>query len=921
MTEQLNIKKYDRQIRTYGLTASNKITQSTVYLYGLEGGLGTEVAKNITLTGVNKLVLIDKNRVDQLDIEFGYFYTEDDKDKNRVDVLQKKLFELNSSIKIECCNNNFNFSLIDDNSTVVLTNISCDEAIEINNIVREKGCKTVFSNAKGLGGLIFVDVQEHIVFDLTDNIFEPIEINNISKFGKIECDNHPFEIGDKIKFTDVKGKNLDFFDTYWKVNSKTRNSFTIVSYDFNIFPKRDFIFTNGICNYVSVPKTIVHNSLEYELGNLTIENDDKELSKVIIETILSFKDSLGMSYFDETKKLFQTSVLELAPVNSIIGGLVSTEVIKCVTNKYTPITQWMTYHDFDLIPKEKYTDNGSNQFSNHFGEELLDKLRNINIGMVGCGALGCEWLKNLALMGCGTKGNINVTDPDHIEKSNLSRQFLFRDENIGMSKSSAAKSKINDIYPKCNIESFNQMVSNDNKKFVDKFFSDKDIIINALDNTKSRRYVDSLCFNNNIALFESGTMGMKGNTQPVIPYMTETYSNSVDPPESKEYPLCTIKSFPTNINHTISWARDKFEFFTRAPTTVNNYIENPKYLNKLNQMEKNTAINDLNNFLHTYKCSKWEDCCKWAIDICMKEFNHDILQLLHCFPKDHMINDEKFWSKNKKCPSPLNIGKSYEFIFITTKLLCECNIIKDTFSIKDVKNYIQNSDITYNFTPKNVNIPKTDSEIRETISKETEILFDKTKIEKKIYFVQNFDKENDGHIKWIKEASNNRAKNYGIKEEDEYKTKGIVGNIIPAVISTTSTIVGLICMELYKYLQNSKKYNSYFLNMSNNIFVKSEPLSAPLVEVNNIKFNSWDKLDFDKNKLLASFIEFFEKKFKICIMMILCDCKIVYSKFIKSDINMSIKDILISKKLTGKDNNLQIITDDNSEIPLVNLKN
>ena len=49
MTEQLNIKKYDRQIRTYGLNASNKITQSTVYLYGLEGGLGTEVGKNITL--------------------------------------------------------------------------------------------------------------------------------------------------------------------------------------------------------------------------------------------------------------------------------------------------------------------------------------------------------------------------------------------------------------------------------------------------------------------------------------------------------------------------------------------------------------------------------------------------------------------------------------------------------------------------------------------------------------------------------------------------------------------------------------------------------------------------------------------------------------------------------------------------------
>lgn len=48
--------------------------------------------------------------------------------------------------------------------------------------------------------------------------------------------------------------------------------------------------------------------------------------------------------------------------------------------------------------------------------------------MVGCGALGCEYLKNFALMGvaCGPKGLITVTDNDNIELSNLNRQFLFR---------------------------------------------------------------------------------------------------------------------------------------------------------------------------------------------------------------------------------------------------------------------------------------------------------------------------------------------------------------------------------------------------------------------------------------------------------------------------------------------------------------
>lgn len=52
---------------------------------------------------------------------------------------------------------------------------------------------------------------------------------------------------------------------------------------------------------------------------------------------------------------------------------------------------------------------------------------------MGAGALGCEFLKNFAMMGiaCGDAGLVTVTDDDVIEKSNLSRQFLFRNWHIG----------------------------------------------------------------------------------------------------------------------------------------------------------------------------------------------------------------------------------------------------------------------------------------------------------------------------------------------------------------------------------------------------------------------------------------------------------------------------------------------------------
>ncbi len=63
--------------------------------------------------------------------------------------------------------------------------------------------------------------------------------------------------------------------------------------------------------------------------------------------------------------------------------------------------------------------------------------------MVGAGAIGCELLKNYAMLGVGTgkatkdkhAGQIVLTDPDIIEVSNLSRQFLFREKHLRKPKS------------------------------------------------------------------------------------------------------------------------------------------------------------------------------------------------------------------------------------------------------------------------------------------------------------------------------------------------------------------------------------------------------------------------------------------------------------------------------------------------------
>jgi ubiquitin-activating enzyme E1 len=80
-----------------------------------------------------------------------------------------------------------------------------------------------------------------------------------------------------------------------------------------------------------------------------------------------------------------------------------------------------------------------------FGRSLQQQLQGLKLFLVGAGALGCEFLKNFAMMGigCGSeRGLVTVTDDDVIEKSNLSRQFLFRNWHIGRWEVCAAPARV-----------------------------------------------------------------------------------------------------------------------------------------------------------------------------------------------------------------------------------------------------------------------------------------------------------------------------------------------------------------------------------------------------------------------------------------------------------------------------------------------
>ena len=141
---------------------------------------------------------------------------------------------------------------------------------------------------------------------------------------------------------------------------------------------------------------------------------------------------------------------DLSPVNAFMGGFVGQEVLKACSGKFGPLYQHLYFDALEALPSTLPSEEDcapSNPPARHdgqiavFGRPFQAKIENQRQFLVGAGAIGCEMLKNWAMMGLATgpKGRIVVTDLDTIEKSNLNRQFLFRPKDVGSFKSEAGR--------------------------------------------------------------------------------------------------------------------------------------------------------------------------------------------------------------------------------------------------------------------------------------------------------------------------------------------------------------------------------------------------------------------------------------------------------------------------------------------------
>jgi len=930
--------EYSRLIGAIGKQALEKLQANSVLISGMKG-LGVEIAKNLALMGVKKLTIHDTEAVRIRDLSANFFLTESDVGRNRAQAVRAKLQELNGRCELTVLEGPVTDAVVTQFRIIVLTdNKSRVELTRLCEAAHAAGVAVIAADCWGVFGYCFVDLGTN--HEITDRTGERPKTGYLASFshktGMCVCiDRHDLEDGMVVRLTELVGFDGSVNGREFKVSVLDPFIFSIGNAAENApgdYVKAGLFEEVKQVSHVSFESFATQLSRPLNIWEYLVPIDHSKMMSapqhmLLMLALLDFRAAHGGALprnhdmadtlevlqlarninaqqvrhvedqIDESllTRLAKVSRGDLGAMAATFGGVIAQEVIKASSGKYMPIRQWCFFDAVEVLPAteeslsasssaiEDYMEEGTRYDGQIavFGKRMQQTLLDLRYFLVGAGAIGCEMLKNWAVMGmgCGPKGQIVITDNDIIEISNLNRQFLYRSADVSHSKSETAARAVLSMNPHMRVKAYTTKVCPETEDvFNDEFWSSLTGVCNALDNIHARLYVDSKCVFYGKSLLESGTLGTKGNTQVMVPHLTQTYGETTDP-EPKEVAKCLLHSFPSNIEHCLQWARELLfegEFVVNCEE-VNAYITKGEqaYISSLSDLERKKKLEILAKILLEPQRT-FDDCVEWARLLYETWYVRAPAQLLHTFPltaKDSA--GQPFWQGTRRPPKAVAFNPQDEahvdFIVASAHLRAyTLGIIPSELKTSELPKLRERAivvaakmvlppwqpqdGVKIAYDPDKEKKESATTDVSAEDDRQVQYILSNLPSAQQVKAarsallkVLDFEKDDDRnfHIDFVHSSASLRAVAYDIPVVPRLQAKLIAGKIIPAIVTTTALVAGLVCLELFKLVQNVRvigHYRNAFCNLAIPLFNLSEPVPPVSHKFKKQTFTTWDSV-------------------------------------------------------------------------------
>ncbi|KAJ3800913.1 hypothetical protein GGU11DRAFT_325828 [Lentinula aff. detonsa] len=303
--------RYDRQIRLWGIEAQQRMRNATILVVKLKG-TATETIKNIVLAGIGKLIIVDADDVEEVDLGAGFFFCDDDVGKKRVDAAKARIENLNPLVTVEIVPNfdvldNQNFeSTVNGVDLVCITDWDRDDLIRLNNICRRLRKPFYAGGTYGLLGYIFCDLLDHkyISPDRSSPKDAQKNVQVTASYSPLQdALRHRWSALSKRQTKELRPASVFAILSLWQFQS-ARNRLPLGTQDIGELQQTADALVSGADVNRQVLTTVPHSLIE----------------------------SVAM-----------TAPHEFSPVCAIVGGLLAQDILKTLAAREPPIANFLTF--------------------------------------------------------------------------------------------------------------------------------------------------------------------------------------------------------------------------------------------------------------------------------------------------------------------------------------------------------------------------------------------------------------------------------------------------------------------------------------------------------------------------------------------------------------------------------------------------